>query len=318
MGTLVLDKHDIELGYDTDCLLIRQPEQQVRTLPLCRIDKVVCMHNVQLTTQLLGQLVERGIDFVVLNQRYSKYSFALYADRYRSALRRCQQYQWQIDPQQRFALARQLCLHKFRAISRVLAAQPEHRLQAQLDMAMEASRDCLNEDSLRGIEGSIQRAVFQYWRSRLDKDWGFEQRQRRPAPDPVNALLSLSYTLIHHEAVRQAKYHGLDPDLGFYHRLAYSRSSLACDLIEPLRPRIEAWVVETLQQGLLTKRHFGFSKADGCMLGKEGRLIFYPLFEAFMQKGRRTLASHARWLAKQLSQQQPQLITERGASDENH
>lgn len=317
MGTLVLDKHDIELEYDTDCLLIRQPEQQVRTLPLCRIDKVVCMHNVQLTTQLLGQLVERGIDFVVLNQRYSKYSFALYADRYRSALRRCQQYQWQIDPSQRFALARQLCLHKFRAISRVLAAQPEHRLQAQLDMAMEATRNCQNEDSLRGIEGSIQRAVFQYWRSRLDKDWGFEQRQRRPAPDPVNALLSLSYTLIHHEAVRQAKCHGLDPDLGFYHRLAYSRSSLACDLIEPLRPRIEAWVVETLQQGALNKRHFGYSKADGCMLGKEGRLLFYPLFEAFMQKGRRTLASHARWLARQLSQQ-PQLITEPGASDENH
>lgn len=188
MGTLVIDKHDIALEYDTDCLLIRQPEQQVRTLPLSRIDKVVCMHNVQLTTQLLGQLVERGIDFVVLNQRYSKYSFALYADRYRSALRRCQQYQWQIDPARRLALAKQLCLHKFRAIIRVLAMQPEHRLQAQLEMAMEATQHCQQEDSLRGIEGSIQRAVFQYWRSKLDKDWGFEQRQRRPAPDPVNAL----------------------------------------------------------------------------------------------------------------------------------
>jgi CRISPR-associated protein Cas1 len=301
VGTLVIDKHDITLEYDTDCLLVRQPDAQLRSLPLCRVDKVVCLHNVQLTTQLLGQLAARGIDFVVLNQRYSKYSVALYADRYQSAQRRCLQYQWQTDAAIRLPLARQLCLHKFRAIGRVLASQPEHRLLAQLEMAIEATRQCQQEDSLRGIEGSLQRAVFQYWRSRLDPGWGFTQRQRRPAPDPVNALLSFGYTLVHHEAIRQAKCHGLDPDLGFYHRLAYSRSSLACDLIEPLRPKIEAWVVALLQQGALNKRHFSYSKTDGCLLGKEGRLIFYPLFEAFMQQGRRTLASHARWLARQLS-----------------
>jgi CRISPR-associated protein Cas1 len=305
VGTLVIDKHDITLEYDTDCLLVRQPDAQLRSLPLCRVDKVVCLHNVQLTTQLLGQLAARGIDFVVLNQRYSKYSVALYADRYQSAQRRCLQYQWQTDAAIRLPLARQLCLHKFRAIGRVLASQPEHRLLAQLEMAIEATRQCQQEDSLRGIEGSLQRAVFQYWRSRLDPGWGFTQRQRRPAPDPVNALLSFGYTLVHHEAIRQAKCHGLDPDLGFYHRLAYSRSSLACDLIEPLRPKIEAWVVALLQQGALNKRHFSYSKTDGCLLGKEGRLIFYPLFEAFMQQGRRTLASHARWLARQLSRQLP-------------
>ncbi len=321
MGTLVIDKHDITLEYDTDCLLVRQPDTQPRSLPLCRINKVVCLHNVQLSSQLLGQLAARGIDFVVLNQRYSKFSVALYADQYHSALRRCLQYQWQTDPSIRLQLARQLCLHKFRAIERVLASQAEHRLLAQLEMAQEATRNCLHEDSLRGIEGSIQRAVFQYWRSQLSPSWGFTQRQRRPAPDPVNALLSFSYTLVHHEAIRQAKCHGLDPELGFYHRLAYSRSSLACDLIEPLRPRVEAWVVALLQQGALDKRHFSHNKTDGCLLGKEGRLIFYPLFEAFMQQGRRTLASHARWLARQLKRQLPATANSglaAGESDADH
>lgn len=305
MGTLVIDKHDITLEYDTDCLLVRQPDTPLRTLPLCRINKVICLHNVLLSSQLLGQLAARGIDFIVLNQRYSKFSVALYADQHHFALRRCLQYQWQTDPQIRLALAKQLCLHKFRAIRRVLASQPAHHILAQLEMANEATRNCQHEDSLRGIEGSIQRAVFQYWRSRLASDWGFTQRQRRPAPDPVNALLSFCYTLVHHEAIRQAKSHGLDPELGFYHRLAYSRCSLACDLMEPLRPRIEAWVVAVLQQGSLNKRHFSHNKTDGCLLGKEGRLIFYPLFEAFMLQGRRTFASHARYLARQLNTQLP-------------
>jgi CRISPR-associated protein Cas1 len=43
--------------------------------------------------------------------------------------------------------------------------------------------------------------------------------------------------LLHFEAVRMAHAAGLDPLLGFYHRPAFGRESLACDLIEPPAPR---------------------------------------------------------------------------------
>lgn len=302
MSTLVIEKHNIALEYVTDCLLVRQPESPVRTLPLGRITKVVCMHNVQLTTQLLGQLYQRGIDFVVLNNRYVKHSFAIYADTHQYALRRCQQYAWQLEPELRLHLAKAFCLHKFRVSMRVIAADSSHRLLAQLAMAIESLQRCHTEEQLRGLEGSAQKGLFHYWRQQLDPAWGFEQRIRRPPPDPVNALLSFAYTMVHQEAVRQCKKYGLDADLGFYHRLAYSRQSLACDLMEPLRPKIEQWLVQTLANGQLNRRHFSKTRTDGCFLGKEGRLLFYPLFDQQLPHYRRVLAANARWLIKQLKQ----------------
>lgn len=301
MSTVVIEKHDISLEYSTDCLLIRQPDTPVRSLPLSRITKVVCMHSVQLTTQLLGQLHQRGIDFVVLNNRFVKHSFALYAEPHQAAFRRCQQYSWQLDEQKRLALAKPLCHHKFVQSLR-LVAPSAGRFRGQIEMAMESLLHCELEAQLRGLEGSVQRGLFQYWRQQLDPKWGFEQRQRRPPPDPVNALLSFAYTLVHHEAIRQAKRYGLDPDLGFFHRLAYSRQSLACDLMEPLRPRIEAWLVGLLHHETLTLRHFSKQKTNGCFLGKEGRLVFYGLFEQKLPEWRRALGATARWVGRSIKQ----------------
>lgn len=303
MSTLVIEKYDIELEYETDCLLIRHPEQPVRSLPLSRITKVVCMHNVRVTTQVLGQFYQRGIDFIVLNSRYAKHSFALHAETHQYALRRCQQYAWQLDPALRLRLAKALCRHKFKTALRLADQVQCCSLAAQLEMAIESLDGCQHEAQLRGIEGSAQKALFSHWRHQIAADWGFEKRIRQPPPDPINALLSFSYTLIYHEAIRQAKCYGLDPDLGFYHRLAYSRQSLACDLMEPLRPIIEAWLVNLIGKGVINKRHFTKSTADGCFLGKEGRLIFYPQFDDFLLKARKILAANARWVVKQLKTQ---------------
>jgi CRISPR-associated protein Cas1 len=310
MSTLVIEKRELELEYTTDCLLIRQTGEPVRSLPLSRVTKIVCMHSVKLSTQLLGQLYQRNIDFIVLNSRYVKHSFAIHADPHQHALRRCQQYAWQLDPQLRFNLSQSLCIHKFRISIRVIPAIQQTSLAAQLEMAIESAQQCQNEHSLRGIEGSVQRALFQHWRTQLDPNWGFNQRLRRPPPDPVNALLSLTYTLVHQEAIRQAKRYGLDPDLGFYHLLAYSRQSLACDLMEPLRPKVEKWLVGILQQSQLTRRHFSKANASGCFLGKEGRLVFYPLLDEFMRTTTLSLAANARWVTRKLKNQPAKWATQ--------
>jgi hypothetical protein len=68
----------------------------------------------------------------------------------------------------------------------------------------------------------------------------FGGRNRRPPRDPANAVLSLGYTLLHFEAVRACYGAGLDPMIGFFHNLDFGRESLACDLVEPLRPRLDA------------------------------------------------------------------------------
>lgn len=77
---------------------------------------------------------------------------------------------------------------------RVIAQGVEHRLQAQIAMACESLDSCNSEEQLRGLEGSVQKGFFSYWRQQLDPAWGFEQRIRRLLPDLVKALFSFAYS----------------------------------------------------------------------------------------------------------------------------
>ena len=305
MPTLVFDRHNISLEYENDCLIIREPEQPPRTLPLSHIDKMVCLHSVQLTTSLLGQLWQRGIDFVVLNNRYSERSFGLYPQQQRQAQRRCQQYQWQQNNQHSLELAIQLCQHRLKECMRLVPESANPGLHLCLQQLHTTMSLCTSPDELRGVEGTAQRLLFEHWRQQLPASLGFQRRQRRPPPDPVNALLSLSYTLVMQEAVRQCLLAGLDPWLGFYHRPSPGRYSLACDLMEPVRPAIEQWVMECFTNRLLDRRHFSHSAGQPCLLGKNGREIFYRAIDPMLGIWQKQLQATARWIARRVDQSTP-------------
>jgi CRISPR-associated protein Cas1 len=74
----------------------------------------------------------------------------------------------------------------------------------------------------------------------------FNQRNRRPPRDPVNALLSFAYAMLTKDFAVTLFSVGFDPYLGFFHKLRYGRPSLALDLMEEFRPLIADSVVLTL------------------------------------------------------------------------
>jgi CRISPR-associated protein Cas1 len=302
MTHIIIDRHHVTLEYATDCMIVRVPEEIPRTVPLGRVDQLICLHSVHLTTQLIGQLYKRGIDLIVLNMRYENSSFALFSDQQRQVERRCRQYRWQQNDSDRLEFARDLCSHKFKVMAKLLSqyhTMPAFSACKRLEEARHTLVSCHSDDQLRGIEGSLQRMAFDIWRQQIPSSLGFVRRERRPPKDPVNAVLSLAYTLVHQDAVRQAKRYGLDPQLGFYHRTAFGRQSLACDLMEPVRPHVESWVVKLFNENILDKRFFTQS-AQGCFLGKAGRSEFYAAFDEAAQQWRRKLAAGAHWLARRI------------------
>lgn len=68
------------------------------------------------------------------------------------------------------------------------------------------------------------------------EDFYFEDRNRRPPLDNMNALLSFFYSLLTNEVVSALETVGLDPQMGFLHADRPGRPSLALDLMEELRP----------------------------------------------------------------------------------
>jgi CRISPR-associated protein Cas1 len=92
---------------------------------------------------------------------------------------------------------------------------------------------------VRGIEGEAARRYFQVFRHLIltqKEDFPFEERNRRPPLDNMNALLSFLYTLLVHDVSSALESVGLDPAVGFLHRDRPGRPGLALDLMEELRP----------------------------------------------------------------------------------
>lgn len=120
--------------------------------------------------------------------------------------------------------------------------------------------------ALRGLEGAAA-AHFGGWGKILPDSWGFSGRNRRPPRDAVNVVLSLGYTMLHFELVRQIYLAGLDPFVGFYHGVAHGRESLASDLLEPMRPIYDEWALALLADGVLRPDFFdarrGVSNGQG-------------------------------------------------------
>ena len=152
----------------------------------------------------------------------------------------------------------------------------------------------LGVGQLRGIEGAAAAGFFQGYTQLFAPTLTFSGRNRRPPRDPVNAALSLGYTLLHAEAVHAAHTAGLDPMIGFFHELDFGRASLASDLIEPLRPQVDQWVWDSFRSEWLRPEHFG-REGDACLLGKAGREHFFSAYERFARPRRRLLR---RWCGK--------------------
>jgi hypothetical protein len=85
---------------------------------------------------------------------------------------------------------------------------------------------------------------------------------QRLATNPVNAILNYLYAVLESESRLAAAALGLDPGLGMLHVDTPNRDSLACDLMEPVRPKIDAYVLDWFTRQPL-KRDWFFEQRDG-------------------------------------------------------
>jgi CRISPR-associated endonuclease Cas1 len=84
----------------------------------------------------------------------------------------------------------------------------------------------------------------------------------RLAVNPPNAILNYLYAVLESEARLAASALGLDPGIGVLHVDTDARDSLACDLMEPIRPQVDAYLLNWIIRGPLRREWF-FEQRDG-------------------------------------------------------
>lgn len=143
--------------------------------------------------------------------------------------------------------------------------------------------DATSYDELLGHEGMATREYFRAWRTVIGETWGFTARQRRPPPDPVNAMLSFGYTMLVQEAIATLESAGLDAAVGFLHRARWGRPSLALDLMEEFRSVVvDAVVLRCLSTGIIRFEEFDTTPGTGCRMNARARQAFLAAYERRM------------------------------------
>lgn len=144
--------------------------------------------------------------------------------------------------------------------------------------------DASNIKEIRGIEGISSRVYFSALQNLLAKGFSFQGRYKHPSPDPVNALLSLSYTLLYSICFSFLHINGLDPFIGFFHEPKRGHASLASDIMEEFRvPLCDLLVLRLVNQGYFSSQSF-INTEKGVFLERESLKRFLKEFSSYLDK----------------------------------
>ena len=139
---------------------------------------------------------------------------------------------------------------------------------------------------LLGVEGTAAARYFRAFPAMISEAlrtgpaaFDFAKRNRRPPTDPVNALLSFTYSLLVRAWTVTLAAVGFDPFRGLYHQPRYGRPALALDLMEPFRPLLaDSVVLQVINNGEVQANDFR-TAAGAVALTPDGRRHLIAAFE---------------------------------------
>jgi CRISPR-associated protein Cas1 len=316
------------VGKSGEELTVQPREGERQMVRLGQTSQVALFGQVQISTQAIQAALGRAIPISYFTSGGWFYGITLGLSHKNVELRRLQ-FRAADDAALSLALAKKFVIAKI-LNSRTLLRRNGENVPAQTIDMMRALADdaatCTAAPSLLGIEGTAARVYFQSFSRMLKQQDGdgsglafdFAGRNRRPARDPVNALLSLAYALLAKDLTVVTQAVGLDPFLGFYHRPRYGRPALALDLMEEFRPIIsDSITITAINTGVIQPNDF-INRAGAVTLTQHGRTRFLGLYERRMDElvthpifgyricYRRVLEVQARLLARFLGGEIPE------------
>ena len=233
----------------------------------------VALHGpVTITGAAIARLLDRGID-VSLFTSAGRYRGTISGAAAKNVfLTLAQVDAWKRD-EKRAAFARAVVASKIAGQRQVLQRQALDRgseaCARAVDRLGKLERQVAGEsdvDAIRGYEGAAAAAYFDVFGELLREGWTFPGRVRRPATDPVNALLGFGYTLAVGEVARHLVFAGLDPRIGMLHGVRYGRESLPLDLVEELRaPMVDRFTLRLLNLRQLSASDFDRDAITGAV-----------------------------------------------------
>jgi CRISPR-associated protein Cas1 len=156
---------------------------------------------------------------------------------------------------------------------------------AELEAMLPRIPSARSIENLNGHEGAASVAYFKAFRSALRGDWRFDSRQYHPPQDPINALLSLGYTMLYNDLYAAVNVVGLDPFMGFYHQPRHGHAALASDLMEEHRaPLVDRLILTLVNKRVISESDFQRDPDGRIQLKQDALKRFFGFYAQTVQE----------------------------------
>ncbi len=274
LNTLYVTSQGSYIHKEGETIIVEREQQKLLQLPVHTLGGIVCFGNVLCSPFLLGFCAEHDISISFLTE-YGSFLASVRGPVSGNVLLRREQYRIADNSEKSAKIAANIVTGKLMNSRLVMnRAIRDHgdkidiatirRASSSIYRLIEEVALAVDLDEIRGIEGMAASEYFAVFNQLIvdqKEDFVFNERNRRPPLDPVNALLSFIYTLLVHDVRSALETVGLDPTVGFLHRDRPGRPGLALDLMEEFRPVI----ADRLVLSLINRRQVapnGFKKAE--------------------------------------------------------
>ncbi len=299
---LYLNTPGLYLSKKAECIIAKDKGKPVGEFRIMDLQHLALFGPVSVSPALVHTLCERDIPITYFSMGGWFYGMTR-GHGLTNVFTRIEQFRNAADPELCLTHARIFAHGKIRNQRTLLMRNHMEPPRKALKLLKYLARSALVAPSLPtllGIEGSAARAYFENFSGMIksarespdSKDenntqqefpFHFEKRNRRPPKDPVNALLSLAYSLLARDCTLAAWSAGFDPYVGFYHQPRYGRPALALDVMEEFRPIIADSVALTLINNRMLGSHHFTHAGDSVNLTPKGRKIFFLAYEKRLQ-----------------------------------
>ena len=261
-----ITSHNGTLNNNSDVLFYKDYKGNVVKLLPDKVKEIVLIGRTTITSGAYSLLFRHKIDVVFLSATGRYISRLVYLDNKNTFLRH-QQHLICADECKSLSIAKDIVggkLHnQYLYLQRIARKNGDEngkigRALEDFSFVRRRLEKVKRKRGLLGLEGDGSRIYFSCLGENITCGWtGFETRSRKPPLDPVNAVLSLLYTILTNRICGYLHFSGLDTGIGNLHSISYGRESLACDLVEEFRtPIVDTLTCSLFNLGVLKKEHF--------------------------------------------------------------
>ena len=290
LNTLYVTTPESYMSKDGMNVVISVQQQEVFRIPIINIESIVTFGYMGASPGLMKLCSDNGVSLTFLSPN-GRFVSRVQGQTHGNVLLRMAQYYLADETEKSLHVAQLIVAGKIQnyrnVLRRYIRDYGEDTEVENISKALDNSkRDALrsrDKKELMGIEGLAANHYFSVFHKLIlqqQDDFPFNGRNRRPPKDAVNAMLSLSYTLLANDTTAALETVGLDPYVGIFHAIRPGRISLALDIMEEMRAYIgDRFVLSLINRRQITASDFIYQGEKGVVLTEKGRKTFLTAWQ---------------------------------------